>query len=94
MVRRRKEIARMSKILFDDGNFLEGDRYTCVVAKTAKGIAVTVKTAYVDEDHFRKYYRDGQYPELPDDWDEDGWDWLRDLLDRRYDYKPYRSFSW
>ena len=84
----------MSKILFDDGNFYEGDRYCVTVVKTSKGIAVTVKSAYSDEDHFTKYYRDGQYPELPDDWDEDGWAWLRYLLDESYNYKPYRSFSW
>lgn len=61
----------MSKVLYDTGEMsIGGNRGRVTVTKTAKGVEVKRDSLYSDEPTTIHFYRDGNYPELPADWDE------------------------
>jgi len=62
---------KKGKVLYDSGDMsVGGKRYRVKVRKTGNGIAVDTDSLYSDERPQTRYYYDGNYPELPNDWDE------------------------
>lgn len=59
----------MSKTLYDTGEMsIDGNRGRVIVVKTGKGIEVKRDSLYSDEPATIHFYQDGNYPELPQDW--------------------------
>lgn len=56
--------------LYDSGEMsVDGKRARWNVTKTDKGVEVLDESLYSDKPAVIHYYRDGNYPELPQDWD-------------------------
>jgi len=56
--------------LYDTGEMsIGGKRERAIVTKTAKGITVKFDSLYSDVRGYTAYYRDGNYPKLPANWD-------------------------
>jgi hypothetical protein len=59
----------MSKVLYDTGKMsVGGNRGRITVTKTAKGVEVKRDSLYTDEPATIHFYKDGNYPALPADW--------------------------
>jgi len=58
-------------ILYDSGEMsVDGKRGRVIISKTATGISVKTDSLYNDVQTGTRYYRDGNYPEIPQDWGE------------------------
>lgn len=56
-------------MLYDSGEMsVSGPRSRVTVAKTAKGVEVKTESLYSDQPTAIHFYQDGNYPELPNDW--------------------------
>lgn len=60
----------MATKLYDTGSMdVGGKRARVIVTKTAKGITVKHDSLYSDQKAYTEYYRDGNYPQLPENWE-------------------------
>ena len=59
----------METKLFDSGKMsVGGNRSRTIVSKTPKGIVVKCDSLYSDYKATTQFFADGNYPELPSDW--------------------------
>lgn len=60
----------MKTTLYDTGVMrVEGPRGRVIIAQTEAGIKVEHRSMYCGES-YTEYYRTGEFPAIPDDWDE------------------------
>ena len=61
---------KMTEKLYDSGRMdVGGQRARVIVTKTAKGITVKHESLYSDERTYTEFFRDGNYPTLPENWE-------------------------
>jgi hypothetical protein len=62
----------MNKVILDSGEMsIEGNRERIVVIQVSEGIEVLRDSLYNDEPAVIHFYRHGNYPPIPKDWDRD-----------------------